>query len=209
MKSRLRKALLWSSVGSMLLGGAVAAVARRARRKPPVQLEGCRIPPDCRRTLVWTEPFDLGSEPQQMTRARDLYVLESTPFIVWSVLELSVQPDQEESNRGTPIYHVTRMRVTEKASRGGLMGEERERLDRFYATVGMPSHRPSLGKNVLARGATLELVLCNVGGSTNGVETDQVHQSVRPVLNFRFEYTEQHKESDRIPDDSPPCIAGT
>jgi hypothetical protein len=194
MKSRLGRALLWSSVGSVLVGGVVAAVARRPRKRAPVALDAHRIPSDCRRALVWTEPFESDGDGRT-TRARDLYVLESTPFRVWSVLELSIRPVQAETVRGTSIYHVTRVRVTERTVGGGVPGEVRERLERFYATAATSTQDGQLlGKSVLARGGTLEFVLCNVGGSSNGVETDQVHRSLSPILNFRFEYTERPDE---------------
>ena len=207
MKSRVGKALLWSSVGSVLVGTVVAAVARRPRRKTVVRLDGRRIPPDCRRSIVWTEPFEVPADGRR-AHARDLYLLERTPFRAWSVLELGLPSEEAESDRGTPIYHVTVYRVMDRPGEDGGPREVRERMGRFYATAATvgPDGKP-LGKSVLARGGTLALTLCNVGGTANGVETDEVHSSTRPILNFRFEYSnrpeEQDSFGDRLGDQSP------
>jgi hypothetical protein len=102
------------------------------------------------------------------------------------------------------------VRVTERTVGGGVPGEVRQRLERFYATAATSTQDGQLlGKSVLARGGTLEFVLCNVGGSSNGVETDQVHRSLSPILNFRFEYTERPDESGENTEDSASATSET
>ena len=116
----------------------------------------------------------------------DRYLLQATPFKVWSVLEL---PDGSSvpGTGGSDIYHVTHSRLWDGAEGESGPGEGRI-LERFYGTVTVldPDGKPC-GANLLARGATLEIARCLVGGASNGVETGEYHRSAAPILNFRFQ----------------------
>lgn len=86
------------------------------------------------------------------------------------------------------VYHVTYSRLVERPDANGS-GESEKEKSRYYGTVTAgPIKGESCGRNSLARGAILEIRKCYVGGSSNGVETGEVHRSSAPILNYRFEY---------------------
>ncbi len=179
-KTRWKNVLLWSSVGGVALGATVT-LARRARRVSPPSPELRRIPDNCPQIEIWTERFTVEEQGPPVT-AYDKYVLQGTPFSVWSVLD-------HRGNQGAAIYHVTHLRILETEDSVGEHQEERV-LTRFYGTVRViDANGKRSAKDILARGATLEINKCRVGGATNGVETGELHSSFRPVLNYRFEYT--------------------
>lgn len=139
-----------------------------------------RIPEQCHGVLLWTERFEVEEEGVRH-HAHDRYYLQPTPFKVWSVLELNVQNASGQS--GAAIYYVTHMRVLGKNS------EEAHLKERFYGVVTIvDAAGKSCPSNSLARGGTLEIKKCYVGGSTNGVESGEVHRSLGRVLNYRIEY---------------------
>ncbi len=156
MRERLKRAFFWSSVGGLALGAAVALIGKVAR-KPALS------------PLVYEKSV-----------AHDEYLLQVTPFKVWSFLNLQ---------EGIPVYHATVIRHLEPAN-GENMREQAQIQDRFYgilSATGGPGESP--GPNLLARGGFLELRKCSVGGTSNAVETGDVHRSAGLVLNYRFEYT--------------------
>jgi len=179
MRERLKRAFFWSSVGGLALGAAVALIGKVARKPALSPLVYEKIPPDCRRISLWTGRFEIEAAGKSSV-AHDEYLLQVTPFKVWSFLNLQ---------EGIPVYHATVIRHLEPAN-GENMREQAQIQDRFYgilSATGGPGESP--GPNLLARGGFLELRKCSVGGTSNAVETGDVHRSAGLVLNYRFEYT--------------------
>jgi len=186
-KKNWKSIFLWSSLGGVALGATVTLVRRSSHKLPAFSLDFRKIPEDCPQILVWTERFIIEDNGRPVT-AHDKYVLQSTPFAVWSVLELSAA-EIRRSNKGSAVYHATHVRILETEGSAGTQEEQRV-LARFYGTVrALDGNSKRSAKNALARGATLEINRCRVGGATNGVETGELHLSFRPILNYRFEYT--------------------
>jgi hypothetical protein len=186
MNTAWKRLFLWSSIGSIFVGAGLTA-ARRS--KPPKQSIRCqKIPPDCRRVLVWTEPVQI--EVEGITRLeRDCYTFQRTPFLVWSVLAVPTRPGRDPE--GARVYHVTRSHQIEGDEHQQRdLGPVEQSRERYYGTIHCMNPEGRIcGKNSLARGALLEIRKCRVGGASNGVETGEIHRSVAPVLNYRFEYT--------------------
>jgi hypothetical protein len=185
MNTKWKQMLVWSSIGGVVLGAAVTL----ARKKPkdtsrPI---ACRkIPGSCKQFSVWTERFDL-NEGGERQFAHDQYYFEATPFRVWNVLDLA--DASKRPQEGASVYHVTHVRAFERWENGGWKEEERVR-DRFYGTISaVGSDGRSSGRNMIARGATLEIRKCLVGGACNGVETGEKHRSEGKVLNYRWDLT--------------------
>jgi len=179
MRERLKRAFFWSSLGGVALGVAVAVIGKVARKPALSPLVYEKIPPGCRKISLWTERFEIEAAGK-LSVAHDEYLLQVTPFKVWSFLNLE---------EGIPVYHATVIRHLEAAN-GENMREEAQIQDRFYGILsasGGPGKSP--GPNLLARGGSLELRKCSVGGTSNAVETGEVHRSTGLVLNYRFEYT--------------------
>jgi hypothetical protein len=186
MRSRWQKLFIWSSLGSVAAGVAVA-LARKARPPQAPKLECHKIPGDCQRISIWTEKF-LESEGGADVAIQDKYLFQMTPFRVWSVLELGGTASRAKPT-GAAVYHVTWLRYAGAVSGEGYPDEGRLQ-DRFYGTVAAlsPAGRRS-PRDYVARGGVLEIRKCLVGGASNGIETEEVHHSAAPVLNYRFEYS--------------------
>ena len=190
---RLKRAFFWSSLGGVALGVAVAVIGKVARKPALSPLVYEKIPPGCRKISLWTERFEIEAAGK-LSVAHDEYLLQVTPFKVWSFLNLP-SPDNKALQEGIPVYHATVIRHLEPVN--GENGpeeaqgrEEAQIQDRFYGILsasGGPGKSP--GPNLLARGGSLELRKCSVGGTSNAVETGEVHRSTGLVLNYRFEYT--------------------
>ncbi len=190
MKAHWKRMLVWSSLGGVVIGAAVA-IARKARKVPPSPLEMQPIPPGCNRISIWTEHFqaegDGSSAPIQ-----DRYLIQGTPFKVWSVFEMQGNPAQARP-AGWRIFHVTHLRFYDAMS-AETAPEEGQLQDRFYGTitsVQAEGDRPV--RDEIGRGAILAIRKCSVGGASNGVETGEIHYSAAPILNFRFEYAAVEK----------------
>ena len=179
MQPKWKKTFLWSSIGGISLGTAAAAVIRARRKSRPRPLQFRKIPSECTRVTLWTQRFQQAQQGSDCT-AHDTYVLEATPFKLWSVLQLHA------GSEGSAIYHITHRRCLDPVA-SGLCGEE-QILQRFYATVAVQDmDGKQHGRNLIARGGILVLSKCLVGGAENGIETGEVHRSEAPILNFRFE----------------------
>jgi hypothetical protein len=191
MKAEWKRAFIWSSLGGLILGSAVA-LARRARRPqlPPVDLRP--VPFGCSRISVWTEHFQV-DENGNAAQVQDRYLFQSTPFKVWSVLEAQPGADPGARPAGWTIYHVTHLRFFEGSAAEELT-DQGQLQDRFYGTIAVidpECDRPV--RDRLGRGAILAIRKCSVGGARNGVETGEIHYSSAPLLNFRFEYAAVEK----------------
>lgn len=181
MKSNWKRVFLWSSLGGLAVGTSVALT--RIGRKPrglPLRYE--QIPRRCQRVILWTELFALEEGGKELS-AHDEYLLQPTPFKVWSVLEL---PSSGSALRGegATVFHVTVSRYVNT----GETDESKKRevwKDKFYGII--VSSRPA-GEARIARGASLTISKCYVGGTANGVESGEVHRSSGRILNYRFEY---------------------
>jgi len=187
MKAKFKKLFLWSSLGSIAVGAALA-MARKSRKAEPKPLACRKLPGDCLGAVLWTGQFEV-EENGEHRIAQDRYILQPTSFRVWSVLDL---PAQGESARpgssGSAIYHVTLMRRYEEGGREGSAGEERL-VERFYGMVTVADDAGrTCGSNAIARGGFLEIRKCYVGGSSNGVESGEVHHSRGRILNYRIEF---------------------
>ncbi len=186
MKSRWKRVLVWSSLGGLAVGTAIA-LAKRARTPQGELLDYQRIPAGCQRLSLWTEQFQ-AEEGGSDLAVQDKYVLQLTPFKIWSVFEFSGQPGGTHQE-GAAIYHITYLRYAGDALGGGYPDEGRLQ-DRFYGTIDTVSAEGRRGeRNHIARGGILEIRKCLVGGASNGVETGEVHRSAAPVLHYRFEYS--------------------
>lgn len=181
---------VWSSLGSVALGTAIA-LARKARRVQPPPLETSTVPADCSRISIWTEHFQVVNDGGNVM-IQDRYLLQATPFKVWSVLE-SRGNAPGSGPASWKIYHITYLRFydtspKEAAPEQGLL------QDRFYGTISVvdPSSE-RLIRDECGRGAVLAIRKCSVGGASNGVETGEIHYSAAPILNFRFEYAAVEK----------------
>jgi hypothetical protein len=186
MKSRWKRVFVWSSLGSLAVGVAVA-LARKPRIPQTPKLESQKIPSDCQRVSIWTEQFHERKDRADLA-IQDKYVLQVTPFKVWSVLELG-DTIASEKLKGATVYHVAWLRYAGAAPGEGYPDEGRLQ-DRFYgtvATLNLTGKRSP--KDHFARGGILEIRKCLVGGASNGVETGEVHHAAAPVLNYRFEYS--------------------
>jgi hypothetical protein len=137
--------------------------------------------------MIWTEPAEVDRGATHLL-LRDHYLLQTTPFKVWSMLNLPLAPGAA-GLEGATVYHVTHRRI-EESLRGNNPEVREEGKSRFYGTISAiaPTGKPC-GKNSLARGAHLEIRKCYVGGASNGVETGEVERSASPILNYRFEYS--------------------
>ena len=188
MKTNYRRLLLWSSIGGIAVGAAVA-LARRPRRAAARILAWRKIPRQCQGVLLWTERFAIEEKGVRLY-AHDRYYLQATPFKVWSVLDLSFQGAPGASGpEGAGIYHVTHTRLLENHH------DEEHLRDRFYGVVAvLDAAGRSCGANCIARGGTLEIKKCFVGGSSNGVESGEVHRSHSLILNYRIDYTSSYAE---------------
>jgi hypothetical protein len=185
MKANYGKWFLWSSLGSLAVGTAVA-LARRSRKveRPPLS---CRkVPHGCREIVLWTERFEI-EEHGARRFVHDRYVLQPTSFRIWSFLDLpSTVRRGGASARGAAVFHVTRTRIAD-GDEGNSMREALLPLDRFYGTVAVVDPRSGVScPGGLARGGILEIRKCYVGGSSNGVESGDIHRSSAPILNFRI-----------------------
>jgi len=184
MRSNWKKALLWSSLGGVAIGTA-ASMVRNRRRAPASKPRCTKIPDGVARIHLQTERYQVEESGNAWT-LHDRYLLQATPFKAWSVLELP-ETSNVSGEGGSDIYHVTHSQFRDAAEPESAPGEECV-LDRFYGTVtALGADGKSCGSNTLARGATLEIAKCLVGGASNGVETGELHRSAAPILNFRFE----------------------
>jgi hypothetical protein len=186
MKPSYKKLFLWSSLGSLVVGGAVTLV--RKRRRPPGPPLECRtIPAEYRQVVVWTERFALEKNGIRQ-HGFDRYQLQPSPFQVWSVLDLIPNRTSAPSIReGIPIHHVTHVRISEEGD-GPPDGDREQVQDRFYGVVTVVSRDGrSCGRNAVARGGILEFRRCYVGGASNGIESGEIHAALAPVLNYRIE----------------------
>jgi len=184
MKAPLKKLFLWSSLGSLFVGATVAMVRRKRSGKGNFRCQ--KIPPACRRIYVWTELVEAGEKDNRVLY-REHYILQHTPFKVWSILELPASPGKPNPT-GAMVYHVTYSRLVDHPDTN-RSGESENERSRYYGTVSVvPIDGKSCGKDSVARGAILEIRKCYVGGSSNGIETGEVHRSSAPILKYRFEY---------------------
>jgi hypothetical protein len=183
MKPNYKKLFFWSSLGSIAVGTTVA-LASRARRVQSRPLACRRIPEQCHGVLLWTERFEV-EENGTRHYVHDRYYLQPTPFKVWSVLDLNLQSAPAKSGPGgAAIYHVTHVRLLEESP-------EEERLkDRFYGVVTVvDAEGKPCSANSIARGGILEIKKCYVGGSSNGIESGEMHRSLGRILNYRIDYS--------------------
>jgi hypothetical protein len=188
MKTQWKRLFLWSSLASLAVG-ATLAVTRRTRKNAESPLVCRDIPPECERLVAWTERFQEEQDGREQL-AHDEYLFQPTPFRVWSVLDLGAERDSQ-SRRGTAIYHVTHRRLGEIPD--GTESSEIELIsERYYGTLDVvDTQGRTCGPNRIARGGTLVIKKCYVGGTSNGVETGEIHHSLAPILNYRFDYVTQ------------------
>jgi hypothetical protein len=185
MKTNWKRLFIWSSLGGLAVGATVA-LSRKPRKVAESVLTCRKIPTGCPRILIWTSLYNLVEEGRH-GKVRSQYVLQTTPFRVWSILDLTASGAAPHTE-GSQVYHIAHWRLPEDAA-GGEGKDEPRLLDRFYATVrAVRPPEPGCDKNFLARGGFLELNKCRVGGASNGVETGELHLSASPILNFRFEF---------------------
>jgi hypothetical protein len=185
MNTKWKHMFVWSSIGGVVLGAAVT-LARKRRKDAGRPISGRKIPAGCERFSIWTERFDIEGSGQQEF-AHDQYYCEATPFKVWSVLDLTDAAQRPQD--GASVYHVTHVRAVETWKSGDWKEDERV-MDRFYGTmdtIGNDGRR--CGRNMIARGGTLEIRKCLVGGASNGVETGERHRSAGRILNYRWDLT--------------------
>jgi len=186
MKSNYKKLFLWSSIGSLAVGAAVA-LARRQKQVEPPPLACRKIPRGCQSVHLWTERIEV-EEAGTIRSVHDYYLIQPTAFKVWSVLELNPQGTQGRfGSEGIPIYHLARTRLPDDvAEPGGPQGQPQER---FYGVVTVVDDEGrTCGNNAIARGGTLEIRKCYVGGASNGVESGEIHRSSGRILNYRLEF---------------------
>ncbi len=171
--------------------GTAIALARKTRKSAPQPLETRTVPSDCSRISIWTEHFqNSGSDAGPLIQ--DRYLLQSTPFRVWSLL----QPRGDDPGSGPwswRIYHVTHLRFYDTAL-AESSPEQGQLQDRFYGTISaLEPASGRLSRDEIGRGVVLAIRKCSVGGASNGVETGDIHYSSAPILNFRFEYAAVEK----------------
>jgi hypothetical protein len=186
MKSKYKKLFLWSSLGSLAIGAAVA-MARRPKRTEDQPLSCRKLPRTCHGIHLWTERFEVEIWGAKR-HVHDRYYLQPTPFRVWSVLDLSYKSVPGRTGpEGAAIYHVTHIRALEPGEDEQAHAEEYLQ-DRFYGIVTVfDDHGRCCGPNAIARGGTLEIKKCYVGGTSNGVESGEIHRSIGRILNYRIE----------------------
>ncbi len=186
MDTKYKKLFLWSSLGSLAVGAAVA-LARRPKHDADQPLACRKLPRACHGIHLWTERFEI--ELWGAGRfVHDHYYLQPTPFKVWSVLDLSFQGTPGRTGpEGAAIYHVTHIRALEQGGEDQPEAEEYLQ-DRFYGvTTVVDGAGRSCGPNAIARGGFLEIKKCYVGGTNNGVDSGDVHRSIGRILNYRIE----------------------
>jgi hypothetical protein len=186
MKPKYKKLFLWSSLGSLAVGAAVA-LARRPRRADDQPMACRKLPKVCHGIQLWTERFEVEVWGSRRF-VHDRYYLQPTPFKVWSVLDLSYHGAPGRSGpEGAAIYHITHIRSLEQGDSGEAEAEEYLQ-DRFYGIVTVvDAAGRCCGPNSIARGGMLEIKKCYVGGTANGVESGEVHRSIGRILNYRIE----------------------
>ena len=186
MRAKYKKLFLWSSLGSIAVGAALT-LARRPKRKIYRPLACRKIPSECHGVHLWTERFEVVAAGTRRL-VQDRYYLQPTPFKVWSVLDLSYRgAPGERRPQGAAIYHVTHSRLQENAEQDQAHEEELLQ-DRFYGIVTVTdASGNSCGTNAIARGGILAIRKCYVGGTSNGVESGEVHRSIRRILNYRID----------------------
>jgi len=149
----------------------------------------CRkLPRECHAIGLWTERFEV-AEPGARFFVHDRYDLQPTSFKVWSILDLpSAGLSGSSGPEGSAIYHVTRRRIPDE-DEGNSVKLLQPLQERFYGVVAVldASGRFCAG-SAIARGGILEIKKCYVGGSSNGVESGEIHRSAAPILNYRIEY---------------------
>jgi hypothetical protein len=185
MKANYKKLFLWSSLGSIAVGAAIA-LTRRPKRVPYTPLACRKIPPDCQGVHLWTERFEL-REGENRRFVHDHYFLQPSRFKVWSVLDLSFKDSAARSApEGAAIFHITQTRIVENSDGDG---KEEYVLDRFYGIVMTVDavDGTSCCVNSIARGGMLSIRKCYVGGASNGVESGEIHRSTGRILNYRIE----------------------
>jgi hypothetical protein len=186
MEANYRKWFLWSSLGSLAFGAAVA-LARRTRRMEIRPLFCRKLPRECHEIVLWTERFEVEDQGTRFF-VHDRYAFQPTSFKVWGILDLPSAGQTGSSRReGSAIYHVTRTRIADEAN--GISVKLAPPLqERFYGVVSVldSSGRICAG-SAIARGGFLEIKKCYVGGSSNGVESGEIHRSAAPILNYRIE----------------------
>ncbi len=185
MKAKYKSMFFWSSLGSIAVGAAFT-LARRSRKHDPHPLACRKIPKECHGVSLWTERFEV-DDAGSLRYAHDRYYLQPTPFKVWNVLDLDFHAAPRKPGlEGAAIHHVTHWRLLEDNPDGEQM------QDRFYGVVTVvDSSGKSCGNNCIARRGILEIKRCYVGGSSNGVESGEVHRSLAPILNYRIDYGSQ------------------
>jgi hypothetical protein len=185
MKKNWKKLILWSSLGSLAVGTAVA-MTRKPRRRGAEALACRNIPADCAEAVIWTERYRAGEAETGDLVARDKYILQPTHFKLWSVLDLGAEGSRPA---GIPIYHVSHFRLSE-SDPAQEKNEEETLIERFYATVAVKdAEGQGCAPNCLARGGILEFGKCYVGGTSNGVLSGETHTAPGPVLNYQLDYS--------------------
>jgi len=184
MKAKHKKWVFWSSLGGLVLGGAMLATRRAGkRREPPIDCR--RIPQECRAVILWTELFEVENSGASQW-VHDRYLVQPTAFHVWSVLDLAPSTLPGRSGQGTPIYHISRWR-TQASGSAGPDPDDEQPLERFYGVVtAVDLSGSSCGNNTISRGGMLEIRKCLVGGAANGVESGEIHRSAARILNYRI-----------------------
>jgi hypothetical protein len=179
-------------LGGLALGTSVALTRMgRKPRRPPLRYE--QIPRRCQRVILWTELFAI-EEGGKTLSAHDEYLLEPTHFKVWSVLELPTSGSALRGE-GATVFHVSVIRYV--ITGGAEQSKKREVWkDKFYGII--VSSGPGGPPNRLARGASLTISKCYVGGAANGVESGELHRSMGRILNYRFEYAPRPDSPDPL-----------
>ena len=200
MKSNWKKVFLWSSLGlGGLAVGTSVALTRMGRKPRPLPLRYEQIPRRCQRIILWTELFPIAEDGKKFS-AHDEYLLQPTSFKVWSVLEL---PSAGSALRGegATVFHVS---VSRYVISGGAERPRKREVwnDKFYGII-VSSDPEGMAPNGIARGASLTISKCYVGGTANGVESGELHRSMGRILNYRFEYAPRpdfpdHSTPDRL-----------
>ena len=187
MKAKFKRLFLWSSIGSIAAGAALA-VARKSRKPESRPLSCRKLPAECLRATLWTGQFEV-EENGERRLAHDRYILQPTGFRVWSILDLPARGASfQQRPAGSAIYHVTRARQFESSEREETAPQD-QLVERFYGIVTVADDKKHAYKpNAIARGRFLEIRKCYVGGASNGVESGEVHRSLGRILNYRIEF---------------------
>jgi len=195
MKSNWKRVFFWSSLGLGGLAVGTSVALTRIGRKPrrlPLRYE--QIPRRCQRIILWTELFAIEEGGKKLS-AHDEYLLQPTSFKVWSVLELPASGTALRGE-GASVFHVTvnRYVITGAAEKS----KKREvSKDTFYGII-VSSGPSDEATNRIARGASLTISKCYVGGTANGVESGELHRSMGRILNYRFEYAPRPDSPDPL-----------